>query len=278
MKPFLGIDLTADKKNEQINGNEFLVQTPSDSLSKSLENSTNNAEQTIEKSKLPLPLRMIQYICGIAALVIIGGMLKADVSVLQGYQNAPALYWTAGICALVWFVLWICSKHKSKTVLETDESAQTFSYLDGVVDAIYSELSVPADAKEVDILSFFYKVKDGNIKVCEKGMQTAQYFNPEFKVFADTENFYLVNLEGKYAFPLTSIAKIHTVKNHIRITCWNKDEKINKGIYKQYKLTTDKYGCVHCKHYHILEINHNGESWGIYIPCYELHVLEEIIK
>ena len=29
MKPFLGIDLTIDKKNEQLNGNNFLVQEPS---------------------------------------------------------------------------------------------------------------------------------------------------------------------------------------------------------------------------------------------------------
>ena len=276
MKPFLGVDLTTDKKNEQFNGSEFLVQKTSERLSEALAASSEKAEQTIEESKLPLPLRIGQYVCGLAALIIISGMLKSGTSFAQGYQNAPALYWAAGICAVVWLILWLCSKQKSKAVLETDESAQTFAYLDGVTDAVYAELKVPADAESVDVLGFFYKVKDGDIRVCEKGV--AQYLNPEFRVFADSENLYLVDLDGKYAFPLSSVVQMHTINKHIRIAGWNKEEKFNKGIYKQYKLTTDKYGCIHCKYYHILEINHNNESWGIYIPCYELPVFEEILK
>ena len=278
MKPFLGINLTLNKKNEQFNGNEFLVQKPSSALSKSLEESTNKAEKTIEKSKLPLPLRIVQFVSGIAAMLIAGGILKADASLAEGYHNAPWLFWAAGICAVLWLILWLCGNHKAKSVLDTDESMQTFSYLDGVAHAVYSELAVPEDAKDIDILSFFYKIKDGEIKVQEKGMQVFQYFNPEFKIFTDEENLYLANLEGKYAFPLSSIVKIHTVKKHIRIAGWNKDEEFNKGMYKQYKLTTDNYGCVHCKQYHVLEINHQGESYGIYFPSYELPTLEECTK
>lgn len=278
MKPFLGIDLTLNKKNEQFNGDEFLVQKPSSALSKSLEASTDKAEKTIENSKLPLPLRIVQFICGIAALLIASGILKADVSLTEGYHNAPGLFWAAGVCAVLWLILWLCSKQKAKTILDTDESTQTFSHLDGVANAVYAELAVPDDAKDIDVLSFFYKIKDGEIKVQEKGMQVFQYLNPVFKIFSDEGNLYLANLEGKYAFPLSSIVKMHTVKKHIRIAGWNKDEEFNKGIYKQYKLTTDNYGCIHCKQYYILEINHQGDSYGIYIPCYELPVLEECTK
>ena len=278
MKPFLGIDLTMDKKNEEINGAEFLVQTPSAALADTLEVSSEKAEKTIETAKLPLLFRVAQYVCGISALMIVGGILKSDVSLAEGYHNAPWLYWTAGICAAVWLFLWLWSKQKSKTVLEAEESNQTFSHLEGTANAIYQELSVPDDAKNIDVLSFFYKRKDGEIKVHEKGMQLFQYFNPSFKIFADEENLYLTNLEGKYAFPLSSIVKIHTVKKHIRLAGWNKDEQFNKGIYKQYKLTTDNYGCIHCKQYHILEINRQGESFGIYFPDYELPTLEECTK
>lgn len=277
MKPFLGIDLTIDPKNEQINGKEFLIQLPSATLSQSLDTSTDQVNQIIKTSKLPLPFRIFQFICGICALLIASGILRADVSLEEGYQNAPWLFWAGGICAAVWLVLWICSKQKAKTVLKTDESSQTFSHLDGISHAVYTELAVPDNAKNIDILSFFYKVKNGNIKVCEKAVCT-QFFNPEFKVFADANNLYLANLEGKYAFPLSSIGEIRTVKKHIRIAGWNKEEKFNKGIYKQYKLTTDNYGCIHCNYYHIIEISRNSESFGIYIPCYELPIFEEFIK
>ena len=278
MKPFLGIDLTTDRKNDQYNGNAFLVQKPSSALSKSLELSTEKAEKTIEQSKLPRLLRIIQCICGIAAFLITCGILRAGVSFTEGYHNAPWLYWTAGICAVVWLILWLLSKQKAKTVLETEESEQTFSHLEGVSAAIYAELAVPANAKDIDILSFCYKVKDDKVKVVEKGIQFSQYSNPEFKIFADEENLYLANLEGKYAFPFSSIVKIHTVKKRISIAHWNKEEKFNEGIYKPYKLTQDNYGVIHCKQYHILELNHQGESYGIYFPSYELRTLEECPK
>ena len=274
MKPFLGIDLTENQNNEQMNGTEFLVQIPSDALRQALSVSSEKAEITITRSRLPLPFRVVQYLCGFAALLIGGAILNAEVSFAEGYRNAAWLYWTAGICAVTWGILWFLSKHKAKAVLETEASNQTFSHLEGVTQAIYQELGVPDNAKTVDVLFFFYRYKNGECKLVEKTI-AAQYFNPEFKLFVDANNLYLANLEGKYAFPLSSIRQLHTVKKHIRIAAWNKEEAYNKGIYKQYKLTTDNYGCIHCKQYHILEVEHRGESFGIYIPCYELPAFEE---
>lgn len=281
MKPFLGVDLTTDKKNEQVNGNEFLVAKPSNTLVQSFERSSENAEETIEKSKLPLPVRIIQWICGgggaIVAVGIIRSLLRSDdVSVQQAYQNAPGLFWFAGIALLVWVVLKLVSVRKAKSVLETDESAQTFDNLESTCDAIFAELSVPKDSKDADILSFFYKVKDGEIKMTQKGMQMVHCINSVYKVFADSENLYIANIEGKYAFPLSSVKGIRTVKKHISMPEWNKEERFNKGVYKQYKLTTDDYGHIHSKYYHIIEVDYNGELSGVYIPCYELPVFEEL--
>lgn len=281
MKPFLGTDLTLNKKNEQINGEEFLVAKPSLATTQSLERSSEEAEKTFEKSKLPLPIRIGHWLCGIVGVIVVIGILKAlggedSVSLAQAYQNASWLFWLGGGCLLVWGILKVISVKKQKAVLESEESVSLFAKLDGNCDAIYSELSVPSYAKEVDVLSFLYKVKDGNIKVCEKGMQIAPYINLVFKVFADDEKLYLVDLDGKYAFELSSVKAIRKVKKPIRILEWNKDEPYNKEPYKQYKLSEDEFGCVLCKYYYILEIEHNGEAWGIYIPCYELPTFEEL--
>lgn len=278
MKPLFSIDLTTNKKNDQINGQEFLVQTPSAALSRSFDVSTEKAEETIEKSKIPKPFRIIETICALGTILIGCGILRADVPMSQAYQNVPELFWIAGICGVVWLVLWFWGKLQAKAVLETDESEQTFTHLDGVEDAIYKELSVPDNAKNVDVLAFFYKEKGDKLKICEKGMQIAQYLNPEFKIFCDSENLYLANLEGKYAFPLSSVVKIHTVKKHIRISGWNKNAAFNKGFYKQFKLTADQYGCIHCKYYYIVEFLHKGTSYGLYVPCYELPIFEAYTK
>ena len=69
---------------------------------------------------------------------------------------------------------------------------------------------------------------------------------------------------------------IQIVKKHIRVAGWNKETPPNKGIYKQYKLTVDQYGCVHSKTYGILELERNGQSYGLYIPCYELPRIEKL--
>ncbi len=52
MKPFLGIDLTNDKNNEEFNGKEFIIQETSAAMSEALKNSTEDAEEVIEKSDL----------------------------------------------------------------------------------------------------------------------------------------------------------------------------------------------------------------------------------
>ncbi len=281
MKPFLGIDLTTDKKNEQTNGDEFLVAKTSHSLTEVLENSVENVGETIEKSKLPLPIRIAQWICGSLGLIIAAGIIKSlggedGVSLSEAYQNAYWLFWLGGACLVIWGLLTLISVRKQKSVLETDESSQMFNHLDETCDAILADLAVPSDAKEMDVLSFFYKVKGDDIKVCEKGLQLAPYSNPIFYVFTDSENLYLADLEGKYAIPLSAIKAIKTVKKTILIEEWNKDEPYNKGIYKQYKLGENDYGCISCKKYHIVEIEYNGVLWGIYIPSYELPIMEEL--
>ncbi len=280
MKPFLGIDLTEDKKNEKINGAKFLVAEPSSDKIRSFEDFSEDADKTIVKSKLPLPLRIIQGICGFIGLIIAASVFKAllETPVKQMYTNAPELFWLAGGCILVWGVLKFFSVKKEKSVFGAEEATDVITGLADVSGEIYSEMSVPSDAIEVDLLLFFYKVKNGEIKVCEKTMQLAQYFNPVFKVFADSENLYLANLEGKYAIPLSSLVSIRTVKKHIRLIGWNKDEDFNRGNYKEYKLTVDNLGCIHCRGYHILEFNHEGEAWGIYFPSYELPSFELLAR
>lgn len=281
MKPFFGIDLTTNKKNEVFNGDEFLVEKTSLALTQALENSSEDVDETIEKSKLPLPIRIGHWVCGAAGALIAIGIIKAlggedSVTLGEAYQNAYWLFWLGGACLVAWALLKLISVRKEKNVLETEESSQVFNNLDKTCEAILLDLKVPQGSKEIDILSFFYKVKNGDIKVCEKALQITPYLNPIFHIFADSENLYLANLEGKYAFPLDCIKAIRTVNKTIHIEEWNKEEPFNKGVYKQYKLRENDYASIICKKYYILEVERDNEVWGIYFPCYELPVFEEL--
>lgn len=281
MKPFLGINLTTNKKNEEINGSEFIIEKPSVALVQSLENTSKNAIETMEKCKLPLFARIIEWLCGIIGVILVTGISKAmvgedSISLGQAYQNASWMFWLAGACLAVSAIIIFVGVRKEKSVLEAEESEQVFANIGDISDAIFAELGVPSTAKDVDILSFYYSVKGEKIKLREKDTQLAPYTNCSFYAFADSRNLYLVDSDGKYAFSLDSVKKINTVKKDILIDEWLKDEEYNKGIYKKYKLSEVDFGCIVCKYYHILEIEHNGEIWGIYFPCYELPIFEEL--
>lgn len=280
MKPFLGINCTRDKHNEQVNGSEFLAQAVSPALAQEREKILNDTDTVEEKAKLPLGWRIVQFVTGAAAALIAIGILQAlgEVSLSQGYQNAPALFWILGICLPIWGILKFLAHRKEKSTLAEGGTQQTLSQADGIVRAIYTELGVPEDAVNVDVLMFRYKEKDGQIKFTEATMQMSTCFNPMFKLYADDENFYLTNVDGRYAFPLSSIRNLQKIDKRISIPSWNKDVPYNKGVYKPYKLTVNNIGIIFCKPYYILELEFKGESWGIYFPSYEPPAFEAIAK
>ena len=57
MKPFIGIDITENKKNENINGEEFVVKAVSQMQKQAFENAQEDAFDLIEEAKMPLILR-----------------------------------------------------------------------------------------------------------------------------------------------------------------------------------------------------------------------------
>ena len=61
MKPFLGIDLTFNNKNELQNGSELIVAKPSVTLTQAFESDSKKTEEMIKRTKLPLPLYFIRF-------------------------------------------------------------------------------------------------------------------------------------------------------------------------------------------------------------------------
>jgi len=282
MKVFMGIDLTNDKKNEKVNGEEFLVARPSIASSQSLERSAQSVDETVKKSKLPGILRGVQWLSGITAIALAYGVVKAfiekeNITLSSAYHKAPWIFWLCIGCAVLWALLKFLSVRREKAVMGSDEGVRAAKNLIVNAEAVYSELSVPSYAREADVLSFLYKIKDEKVKVCESAKRIVPYFNPIFRVYADANNLYLAHLnDGKFRIPLSSVKAIRTEKKRVRMMGWNKEEKYNSETYRKYKIMVDNMGCITFKGYHIIEFDHNGEEWGIYIPSYELPTFEAL--
>lgn len=281
MKPFLGVDLTENKNNERFNGEEFLRIKTSETQLQSFEKAAESGLELEAKAKLPLPLRIIGGICGFVGLIGLAVIVNLwgeseEATFAHIYETLPWVFWLCGVCLAVWGVLKLLGKKKAKDTIESDEGNLTKSRIDTAVNTIYAEMGVPKTTPETDIFAFGYKVKDGEVIAKTRGFEITPYNNLIYRVFTDKDNLCLVNMEGRYEFPLSELKAIRTVKKSIVIPDWNKEESPKKGIYKQYKLSVDNQNCVHIKPYHILEFEHNGETWGIYFPCYELPTFEKL--
>ena len=281
MIPFYGTDITVDKNNEEMNGGEFTVQELPESAQRTLERATENAVEILLDARLPLPLRIIEWVTGFVAVVLVMGTIKAmfgedAVSFNDICENVPWILWAAGGCFVVWLILFIASMVKAKSTLETDESNFAFSKLETLAAKYYKDLGVPDNAETVDILAVTYKEKDGLVVPKERGFAASPFDNIEMKAFVEGDSLMLATYVVKYAIPLSGIRRIETVNKRITVPDWNKDEEPNKGYYKQFKITGDDDEGVSFKPYHILQFRHEGELWGIYFPCYDLEAFERL--
>ena len=93
----------------------------------------------------------------------------------------------------------------------------------------------------------------------------------------DSDTLYLTNPQGEYAFPLKNLRTIRTVYEDATIPHWQKNDDFDSDNYKAYSITYNKnLGIFQTSPYHILELELNGEIWGIYFPCYEIRTIENL--
>ena len=280
-KPFWGVDITHNKKNQKLNGDVFIVARASLSQSAALDDAVKSASDIEQTAKLPIFLRVIQYICGIGGAICFAGLIRGlaknrDLTFVQAYENAPWAIWCAVIGLSVWGILSLAAKKKAGKIAATSENQQAMAELENAVGDIYAEFNVPADALEIDLLSFGYKIKNGEPVQKTRPFEMTSHINMHTRIFVEEGNLIIADRECKYAFPLDSLRGIHTVKKRISIPQWYKDTPFNEGEYKKYKMAANQFGSIFFKPYHILELDRNGVTWGIYFPCYELPVIEKL--
>jgi len=277
-KPFGCIDITHDKNNENVNGQEFIQKRVSLSSADDLEKTSGEITDMVNKSRLPLPLRVLEYVSQFVFIVslsiLIGGIV--DVGFSQAIKVTPWwLFVVVGASLACWSALVLTQRLRNKKILEGEEAEQIYEETNRSVENINKELGIPEDAIDVDILTFCYKRKDDKIISKARGF-APEYFNSVFSLFVEGNDLCLADLEAKYAFPLCDLRSIKKVNKWIYTAMWNKETGFNEGEYKQYKIRVNNYGWICFKPYYILELERNGTLWGIYLPCYELKAIEEL--
>lgn len=281
MKPFLCIDITNDRKSTYLNGEEFITCSTSTMQTDSLAEAMQKASSLEKIAYIPAPLRILRISCKIIGIIgsisLVRALIGSDsVSLETAYQNAPWLFWLIGVTLAIWLILSAFGQMKKDRMSDSEEDVRISREIERISAAIYSELCVPDDARNVDILSFCYKQKKKGFSVKARGLALTEYINFDYKLYLRNDCLCLTNLEHTYSFPLSELRAIRTVKKQIAIPRWNKEISFKDGNYLLYKITSDQYNRIFFKPYHILELEHNGELWGIYFPCYERPAFERL--
>lgn len=274
IKPIFGIDVTDDKKNSVFDGDEFITRTASKQRVEEYESKRENLEQTLEKSKLPLWLQIVEGLCSVFFLLVLVATAKAGFNTAM--KNAPYLVISGALCGVIWLILFLVSKVREKKVLKEECADQKAGAVFEDYKSLQSELDVPGNAAEMDVLVFRYKLKNGKLRPHASALQSTAYMNVSVRIFADSDTVHIAELENVYSFKKSEISAITVVKKRISVSNWTKDEDPRKGRFKPYKMTVMNTGDVSFKPYYILEIIHEGQLFGLYFPCYELETVEKI--
>ena len=278
MKPFYGIDRTTLKKNIFHEGDCFIAATVSDMTRQSYERALQSAAKELEATKLNPVLRGLKTVCSWITLFGFLSTIRAlrNVTIAEAFENAPFIFWLMGGCGVVWLVLTYLTNRKAKNVMAGEGFGQSTRRLEGEIDRVFRELQVPEDAKQVDVVQLTYRWKNGTVKISTTGSETTPYTNVSLRVFRREDVLCLADLENRYELPISAMRRLKLVKKPLVIQGWNKEERLNDPFYKPYKLTMDNYERVHTKSYGLLELNHDGVDWALWLPPYELNYISAL--
>ncbi len=278
MKPFLGIDITNDKKNTVLNGLELVTANVSETQANIRDQVIESAQTQNEKAKMPMAFRILRTVCMVFGLSLLIGIFRVlgenEVTLMQALQDAPLLFVLCAIFLAGWALVSFFGNKKERNFIQSDETKQAHSRVQQALQNSYAELGVPANAVNFDLLMFRYQIKKDQVVPTSLG--PVAFIACDFKIFSENGNLCLADADQRYEIPLSSIERILTVHKDGAIPSWNKNEPVNQPPYKQYKLRIDNYGFLHFKPYYILEFSYKNETWGMYFPNYELPTIENL--
>lgn len=301
MKPIFGVNID-DRNNKKDNSDRFIAENADEALSAELESIADTVIEERQrkmqsilsargnarsKKNLDRTFGLCAIICLISTVMFLfAGANDAIESEDRLVTFAPIVYLAIyGVYMLVTRVI-LKKKAPVESAQETDASDEDPDLLDifdidgdprvsEASDRIYRSLGVPDGAPTVDILMFDYKTEGGEILLKKKGKRV-RFFNYEMRLFKTERALCIADVERRYEFPLDGIRGHLTVRGEFALGLWNKETPCDRGEYRLFGMTEDRDGDVLFGSYHILEIECDGEVWGLYLPCYELSALREL--
>lgn len=276
MKIFFGVDITTNKKNERMDGEDFIVDRVSEAQEKVLDQNGEALTELQKKANLPLPLRILYYLSGFITLCFVVGIIRGlgEVTLQEAFQNAPWIFYLVPISAIVWGLLALARRKYQKKFEESPEVEQAAKKAQALNQQSYDALGVPEDAVTVDVLCSRYAIKKDEPVNRPFGPYT--FIATELKMYVEDDSLLLADVHQKFSIPLSSLVGIRTINKPVTMPVWNKDIPIDQPPYNSYSITVNQNG-IRFQPYCALHIRDDyGKEYDLYFPCYEIVPFERL--
>ena len=204
MKNLFGVNIAHSKKNDIIDGADFITKRLSSELQNKFDFCFNEGKS--QKETLPLPLMIIQIISmiflGLTFVTNIKSIFERKLFV--AFHKMPYLYLVEIINILIFILLKVLEILKKKQVIMCEEDAETNNLCEKVIEECYAELDIPDDTKTelIEVLKFKYKIKNGKEKLISFG--TYDYAHPEYIAYIQDESLCFSDIDWVMGIPFHS--------------------------------------------------------------------------
>ena len=277
MKNVFGVQHSKDKKTSinDFDGAEFICKQIKAERLDSINNIDEAEEVQKKKMSLPLPLSILKGLSFFAGMVIILGILRADVTISEAFANAPGIFYALPIVWIIFGILQVMEIVKKKKHMASDEFEEFIQNSEETAARSMQELGIPITAPLVDVFSYAYKLKkDKTVPVSGNN----QYVTVEFFLYQDESKLYLADHTSVFGFNKKDFVKIEKIAKRTTSLGWNKPDAFNSDKYKKYKITQNQYGTVFYKYHYSLQLSSSGKIFEILVPPYEIATISRILN
>ena len=154
-----------------------------------------------------------------------------------------------------------------------DYKTRTRIALMRALECAYTDMGVPADADDVDVFSFSYVMKEGEI------IPVTKYVNLPMKMYVKDRHLYFSDLARAYALSLDSVRSITEVNEKITFPFWHRDMPHDDSLYTPFSIKYRKLRRVYeAKYYYEMKLEEKGEEYSITFAPYDIAAFERLAE
>ncbi|MGM9637573.1 MAG: hypothetical protein ACI3YK_06280 [Eubacteriales bacterium] len=264
---------------EKYDGESFITERVNEDEQEQQNTLLNSLNLTEKKSRLPLGLSIVKYICLFVVLVTLAGVIRSspNISLQQMFENASWLIIAAFVCAVVHLALVLIERSMKNKVQKSGELERLSKQASEIAETQSKSLNLPDNAENIEIFYCCYKINKGKPK--KQYPFTLNPFNYQAQMIrcaVQNGDLILFNFDGKFVIPRSDIRSLKQIKKAIAVDEWVQDEPIYSERFKPYKIGQYE-GVVNHRGYLALILSDDFGDFFIRFPLYEEDKLQRLI-